>query len=282
MVDRHGFDLSIALLTEDGAEDAPETLEAIVKGMLRLIERTSRTDRIEFFKPGQRLRDVMQGNQWRSRNPKSIGLRNQIIDLGRFIAAKVLEGQVRPDVDAPSFVFFHFDGDHPWQDRRRANDDKVADLQEFIRRQIIPAIDRALHRQREADIKVDVDAGRKAALLRLRRLTPFYSIEAWLFQNTAEARRLCSRTCGKHIDELQAWEVDRGLLDELDKPKEALPCIETQDHVALASHSFPARAVDALGKSYAATVDNLRRCRDLRTALARTSRYDLPPGGVEA
>lgn len=88
----------------------------------------------------------------------------------------------------------------------------------------------------------------------------------------SEARRLCLLTCGKHVDELQQWEADRGTLDELDKPKDALPCIETQDHVALASSAFPAREIDAVGKSYAAAVNNLRRCRDLRVALVRTSR----------
>jgi hypothetical protein len=272
MVDRYACDLSIVLLTEDGAKHAHETLEAVARGMLLLVEANCRMNRIEFSKPSQGLRDVMQGNQWRSRNPKGIGLQDRIVSLGRFVAEKLLEGHIRPDVEAPCFVFFHFDGDHAWQDRHLTNDEKVAHLEDFIRRRVIPAIDRALQRQREADPDVDVDAGRTAALLRLRRLTPFYSIEAWLFQNTVEARRLCLLTCGKHVDELQEWEADRGKLDELAKPKDALPCIATQDHVALASSGFPARDVYAVGKSYAAAVGNLRRCSDLRAALARTSR----------
>jgi hypothetical protein len=199
-------------------------------------------------------------------------LRERIVLFGRFVAEKLLEGHIWPDTGTPSFVFFHFDGDHTWQNRHLTEDGKVADLKEFIQRRVTPALDRALHKQREADPDVDVDAGRTAALLRLRRLTPFYSIEAWLFQNTVEARRLCLLTCGKHVDELQEWEADRGKLDELAKPKDALPCIATQDHVALASSGFPARDVYAVGKSYAAAVGNLRRCSDLRAALARTSR----------
>jgi hypothetical protein len=272
MVDRHAFDLSIVLLTEDGAQHAHETLEAVASRMLLLIEAKCRRNRVAFARPSQFARDAMQGNQWRSRNPKGIGLRDRIVLFGRFVAEKLLEGHIRPDVEAPGFVFFHFDGDHAWQDRHLTKDEKVADLEEFLRRQVIPAIDGALHKQRAAGIDVDVDAGRKAALLRLRRLTPFYSIEAWLFQNTAEARRLCSIACGKHAGELQEWEADRGKLDELDKPKDELPCIETQHHVALASSAFPASDVYAVGKSYAAAVDNLRRCRDLRAALARTTR----------
>jgi len=272
MVARYKFDLSIVLLTEDGAGHGHETLEAMARQMLLLVEAKCRTERIDFFKPSKSLRDVMHGNQWRSRNPKDIGLRERIVLFGRFIAGKLLEGLIRPDVEAPSFVFFHFDGDHAWQERHLTKDDIVADFEDFIRRRVIPAIDRALHKQREAGIEVEVDAGRKAALLRLRRLTPFYSIEAWLFQNTAEARRLCSLTCGKHMGELQMWEADRGKLDELEKPKYALPCIETDDHLALASSSFPTREVYVARKSYAAAVDNLRRCRDLRSALVRTNR----------
>jgi len=273
MVDRYAFDLSIILLTEDGAGDGPETLEAITREMLLLVEAKCKTVRIDFSKPSQSLRDVMQGNQWRSRNPKRIGLRDGIISLGRFIAEKLLEGQIRPDVEAPSFVLFHFDGDHTWKERHLTKDEIVADFDDFIQRRITPAIDQALHsQQRKAGIRMDVKAVRKAALLRLRRLTPFYSIEAWLFQNTVEARRLCSLTCGKHVDELQAWEADRGILDEFDKPKGALRCIATEDHLVLASSGFPAREVYAAGKSYAAAVDNLRRCRELRAALARTNR----------
>jgi hypothetical protein len=239
--------------------------------MLLLVDATCKTNRIEFSRPSQNLRGVMHGNQWRSRNPKDIGLRERIVLFGRFIAEKLLEGHIRPAVEAPSFVFFHFDGDHAWRDRHLAEGEKVADLEDFLQRQVVPAIDRALHKQRAAGITVDVEVGRKAALLRLRRLTPFYSIEAWLFQNTVEARRLCSRTCRKHVDELQMWEADRAKLDELDKPKDKLPCIGTQDHVALAGDAFPAGAVYAVGKSYAVAVDNLRRCSDLRAALARTS-----------
>jgi hypothetical protein len=257
-------ELSILLLTEDGAKAAQETMEAIVRGMLRLIDGEHRADRVGVVRPNQLARDVMKGNQWRARNPKDIGLRQRIVVFGRFVAAKLLERE--------SFVLLHFDGDHAWADRRLAEDEKVADFVDFVSRRVVPALDHALHEQRRDGRDVDVDAGRRAALLRFRRITPFYSIEAWLFQNTAEARRLCMATCGKHLDEIQRWETDRGALDEIDKAKDQLPCVETQQHVALAGSAFPAREVFAAGKSYAAAVDNLRRCRDLRSALIRTHR----------
>ena len=112
-----------------------------------LIEAKCKTNRIEFFKPSQSLRDVMQGNQWRSRNPRDIGLRERIVLFGRFVAEKLLEGHVRPGGEAPSFVFFHFDGDHAWQDRHLTKDAIVADFEDFIRRRVSPAV--MLHAPRQ-------------------------------------------------------------------------------------------------------------------------------------
>jgi len=267
---RGEIDPSILLLTEDGAKHAYETLEAIASRMLLLVEPKCRTDRVEIVKPDKLVREVMQGNTWQAAAPKDLGLRKRIITFGKFVAAKLLEGHAPPHLDAPGFVFFHFDGDHLWKHRHLADDEKIAALTTFLAHRVVPAIDHALHEQRRAGKDVDLDAGRRAALLRLRRLTPFYSIEAWLFQNTAEARRLCAATCGKHLDQIEGWEANRGVLDEIDKPKELLPCIETKDHIALAGNAFPAREVAAAGKSYAAAVENLRRCSDLRAALART------------
>lgn len=265
-------ELSILLLTEDGAEHAHEVMEEITSRLLRLVDEQVGSHRIQFVAPSKDARRVMTGNQWRSKNPKDLGLRQRIVTLGRVIAAKLLEGDI-PPVAPQGFVFLHFDGDHAWERRGRARAEKIADLADFLRAHVLPALDHALHEQRRAGRDVDVEAGRKAALLRLRRLTPFYSIEAWLFQNTVEAERLCQASCGEHLDRIRGWAADRGQLDEYageDQPKNQLPCIETRDHVALAKNGYPAADVRAAGKSFAAAMENLRRCRDLRRALRRT------------
>jgi hypothetical protein len=227
---------------------------------------------VEFARPGKEAAHAMAGNGWRAPKPKDLGLQRRIIELGRAIAAKLLEGTVSPGTPL-GFVLFHFDGDHAWAQRERAKTEKIADLWAFVARSVIPPIDHALHERNRRGGAVDVEAGRKAALLRLRRLTPFYSIEAWLFQNTAQARRACAAACGRHLKLVAGWAADRGALDELDgddQPKNQLPCVVTKDHIALATDGYPAEEVLAVRKSYATAVDNLRRCRDLRAALRRT------------
>jgi hypothetical protein len=273
MVDRRAFDLSVLLLTEDGAERAHETIEAIARRMLLLVEPGCSTNRVAFVAPSKVARDVMAGNQWRSSHPKDIGLRNRITLFARFLADKLLEGHLPPGRDAPCFVFMHFDGDHAWADRDLAKGEKVADLASFFARHAVPALDHVLHEHNRRGGGADVEACRRAALLRLRRLTPFYSVEAWLFQNTTEAERLCAKGCGRHVERIRRWADDRGRLDELDgdaQPKNQLPCIVPKDHVALATEGYPAKDVVAVRKSYAFAVDNLRRCRDLRDALRLT------------
>ena len=260
-------ELSVLLLTEDGAGHAHEVMEAIAKRMLLLVDATSRTHLISFVPRGKEAREVMSGNKWQGIETGDIGLRSRIVRFGRTIAAQLLER-------APQgFVFFHFDGDHCWRDRHLAKEEKIAKLTNFLKSRVAPAVDHALREQCRAGRELDVEACVKAALLRLRRLTPFHSIEAWLFQNTVEAERLCRSACGKHLDLIRGWATDRGALDELEgaeQPKNQLPCIATRDHVALAKNGYPAAEVQTAGKSYAAAVDNLRRCRDLRDALART------------
>lgn len=104
---------------------------------------------------------------------------------------------------------------------------------------------------------------------RLRQLVPFYSIEAWLYQNTAEARRLCEASCGRHLDKIASWEAVRGDLDEEPQPKEQL-CLRGEHNLRLATAGFPAEDALKTDKSYAAAVMDLLECPDLCTALART------------
>jgi hypothetical protein len=110
-----------------------------------------------------------------------------------------------------------------------------------------------------------------AALGRFIQLTPFYSIEAWLYQNIAEARRICEASCGRHIELFNAWEADRGLLDQVFKPKsKETSCLEDKHNRALAEKSFPAEAAFNADKSYAAAVMDLLDRPDLRAAVACT------------
>ncbi|WP_437735651.1 hypothetical protein [Sorangium sp. So ce1335] len=203
----------------------------------------------------------MRGNLWKSRNPFD---RQKIVLLGRAIAAKLIE-------DPIGFVAFHVDGDRRWADR--ASSENVVKFAEFVSTYVQPGVHNALRRQRARHAlpatDEDIAQAGAAALTRLLRLTPFRSIEAWLYQNTAEARRLCQATCGRHVEKIDRWASDRGALDELDDPKAEL-CLGSEHHLDLAQRAFPADEVFRANKSYAAAVIGLLDCSDLCAALART------------
>ncbi|WP_437652467.1 hypothetical protein [Sorangium sp. So ce1182] len=253
--------LSILVLTEDSAEGSCETVAALVKKMVLLVDPACRTHLIAFEPQGDQEQRAMRGNLWKSRSPFD---RQKIVLLGRAIAAKLIE-------DPVGFVAFHVDGDRRWAER--ASSENVAQFAEFVSTYVQPSVHSALLRQRDRNALAasaqDIARATAAALARLLRLTPFRSVEAWLYQNTAEARRLCQAACGRHLAKIDAWAADRGALDELDDPKAAL-CLISEHHLALAQRAFPADEVFRVNKSYAAAVIGLLDCADLCAALART------------
>lgn len=251
--------LSILVLTEDSAKDSVDTIATLAKKMLLLADKAARTNRIELEPQREGAREAMRGNLWKSAKPFD---RPKLIALGRAIAAKLLEARV------PGFVLFHVDGDRVWADR--ASSENVEKFGEFVRRYVEQSVHQALcEQQKTRPLAVDVERDKAAAMKRLLRLTPFYSIEAWLYQNTAEAIRLCSARCGRHSAKIKAWEADRGALDEVHKPKDEL-CLGSEHNQALAGPGFPSEDVYYAGKSYEAAVSKLFECEELLTALSRT------------
>ncbi|MFZ6177988.1 hypothetical protein [Nannocystis pusilla] len=117
-------------------------------------------------------------------------------------------------------------------------------------------------------------------LSKLFLLVPFYSIESWLYQNAVTATRLCRQNTacrGRCVAQLEAWEADRGLLDEVDKPKNRL-CIRDRHNAELAGAGYPLAAVIAAEKSLHDALTSMRGCVALTTALASTSELGQPLG----
>ena len=252
--------LSFLILTEDSAPDACEPIEALVKRMLLLIAPSCQTHRIEFEPRTEAARSAMRGTNWKSK-PDDFG-HPKLVLLGRIIAAKLLEEE------APSFVLFHVDGDRVWAERESS--ENVQKFPEFVQTYVAPSLDATLRRRRERTLDEDALKGAKeAALTHLLRLTPFWCIEAWLYQNTTLVHRLCEQSCGAHLDQIKGWSEERGALDELPTPKKAI-CVSSKHNVELARGHFPTGAVFAADKSFAAAVMTLLDCPDLYAALART------------
>jgi hypothetical protein len=252
VVSRDAPCLSMLVLTEDRAGDSHKTLVALVKRMLLLVDGRCGTHRVRFEPSNAGAQVAMHGNLWKSTDERN---RPKRVILGKAIAEKLMEGG-----ECPGFALFHFDGDRAWGDR--ASCENIPHFETFVQRYVEPLVVAILKkngREHEAT----------ARMSRLRRLTPFYSIEAWLYQNTIEARRLCAATCGKHLEVITAWEGNRGALDEISKPKDVL-CVKDRCNHELASHGFPQEQAFAVGKSYADTVMRLLECGDLCAAVGRT------------
>lgn len=247
--------LTLLILTEDSAASAHKTVTALVKKMLQLLVPECQTQRIVFEPQGESAARAMHGNLWKSRNPRD---RQKLVDLRQSIATKLVESTD----DVPGFVAFHVDGDRRWADR--ASSENVVRFADFVLTYVEPIVSAALAKKGRGDEL-------PARMARLLPLTPFYSVEAWLYQNTVEARRLCAASCGRHLEQIQGWETARGELDEIEKPKENL-CLGAEHNRTLAVRGFPADAVLAAGKSYTAAVEHLLGCDALGAALQRTHR----------
>jgi hypothetical protein len=247
--------MNILLLSEDGSEHARPTLEALVKKMLRLMGGQYRDDEVRFEPPDDATVAIARGNLWKSTNPKH---RREIVALRRALATKLTE-------DPRGFVLFHIDGDRRWSEGPGC--ENRAQFEEVIAAKV---------RERIAETKSQWTKDElDRCMKRLVLLVPFYSVEAWVYQNIKHARALCSRHHGgQHAQQFDAWERDRAALDEIVKPKEA-GCLRSKYNRDLAENEFPHKKAYDAGTSFHAAVEALGRCEDLRDAVRATWQ---PPG----
>jgi hypothetical protein len=258
------FQLSILLLTEDSGKQGYDTLHTLTLEMLRLVDAQAqlRKERVD-FEPlqNEQARLALRANMWKSSEPRDEPKR---VELVRTIAGKLMEPN--------GFVFFHFDGDRRWKKKRES--ENIAKFEKLIRSRV-----ELLVRMRLDKLGVrgkELEEHLAGRMQRLRPLTPYYSIESWLFQNTETAKRICrEKYDSKDTDRFEEWEGERRLLDEVEKPKEEV-CLRNAHNLELAVHSFPAQLVFEVGKSFTAAVDLLKSCQPLVQALASTHPHVAP------
>ena len=256
------FSLSILLLTEDSGKQGYDTVHALALEMLRFVDAQAQISKQSVdFEPlqNENARLALRANMWKSSESRDEPKR---VELVRTIAGKLMEPN--------GFVFFHFDGDRRWKKRRES--ENTAKFEKLIKSRVElllrMQLDKSGARGQELEERL---TGR---MQRLRPLTPFYSIESWLFQNTETAKRICrEKYNGKDLERFEEWEADRSSLDEVEKPKEEV-CFRDTHNLELAVHSFPAPLVVSAGKSFMATVETLKGCQSLVHALASTHRTE--------
>lgn len=242
--------LTILVLTEDASGGAHATIVTLLKKTFNLLVTGTGTHRIDFQPQSEREHRVMHGNGWKSRKHRDL------VDLRRTIANKLLEDEG----GVPGFVVFHFDGDRPWSERAGAENPSL--FEERIGEPV-----RMLVRDTLARFGRETEVPHR--LHRLVRLIPFYSIEAWLFQNLEALRRLC---CGspEHTALLTEWQANPASIDDTRKPKEALSCVGSSHNADLA-RGFPAEQALGAGASYDASVTRMLESEALLAALAKTT-----------
>jgi hypothetical protein len=242
--------MNVLLLSEDGSEDARPTLIALAKKMMQLVDGQCQTNALRFDPPDDATVATARGNLWKSTNPKD---EQKIRALRRMLATRLVE-------EPSGFVLFHIDGDRPWSEHalseNRAKFDAI----------IVDKVREVLVHKQPGWTSVELDR----CMSRLIVLIPFYSIEAWVYQNTTRGRALCSRHHGeRHLQQFDDWERDRAAIDEIVKPKK-VGCLKSKFNRDLAESTFPHQAAYDARTSFHDTVEALAACDDLRDALRAT------------
>jgi hypothetical protein len=242
---------SLLIITEDSGADGHATIVAVVKRMLQLVVPDYQTHRLGFEPKDAQAQRALQGTGWKSKDPKTHADRATAL---RTIATKLGRKE--------GFVLFHIDGDRTWAERRSSEN------VELFKTRVVELVRKLL-----------VQSGRsvqeaETRLLRLFPVVPFYSIEAWLFQHTEVAIRLCrDRYQGRDIGRFEAWRQDRAALDDVKEPKEEV-CLKSLHNLECAGPGYPAQAVFEAGRSYTECVVRLRGCAELEALLHATAGRD--------
>lgn len=247
MVNTRPFVARILVLTED---HYPEPLRGLVRVMLRLVQPNHDEKLIDVQGDHSDAQEAAQANQGKSR--RKAGHQRRVA-IARAIATEIFTES--------NFVFYHVDADRTFGAPREPKPENVLFFENIliVVRQHIEALKQQHGDTRSTDEIIN----------RIRLLLPYYSLEAWLFQNTRIGRELCQKHHrAQHVGTFNEWEQNRSSLDEVEKPKDAC-CLNASHYRDLATREYPGRAVQAVGKSFTEAVDRLSSCEQLRAALER-------------
>lgn len=254
--------LRILVLSEDSSDHAHEVVVALARSMLKIVDPAVQTqrERLRFDEERGDARRAVRANLWRSTAEADQPF---IRALLRAIVRQLLI--VDDEGRRSGFVFLHYDGDETYSNQERSDARRhFDDLRLKVEQQV-----------RAAGI-MDEGALRRT-MSGFIAMTPFYCIEAWTYQHTEAAGKICAHHCGKHLGLFEVWKKDRGALDEIGKlwdPEELDCCLGKENNVALVGPGYPAGDVWLAGKSFYDTVDRMVECPDLVEMLART--YTAP------
>lgn len=249
----------IFVLTEDSSPDARATVEALVKKMLPLVVPNCRVhDRVAFLPTEAREQEAMHGEAWKSDKQCHHDAR---VRLQRYIARRLCEKQ--------TFVVFHADGDTPWQEREQSVNKHKFDAFVVKIKQSAEAGQRSVRKSRRHSPQ-EPQPTPEPDLDRLIKFMPFYTLEAWLYQNLQGILDICRRQHdGEHVDAVREWENKRHEFDEIVKPADSF-CVAKMHNLELASRTFPIQKAYDVQKSFFDSVELMKSCQKFVEALQAT------------
>jgi len=215
--------LELIILSEDSASTSEETVFRLLLKIFRKLNNNFDENKV-FRRPTDEhiTNGAIRGNLWKSTRAMD---QSKIIDLIKYVSTELSRGR---------FVFWHIDGDRVWGNRRASeNQQKFDEI-------ILSAIKVKLGHLRES-------------VNNFFLIVPFYSIEAWTYQNTIEARSLSKiKYSSKDLDIIESWAKDPKLLDEIEKVAESI-CLRkhhnlelvTSQHFTLSPHLVAQKSLHA-------------------------------------
>lgn len=239
----------LLVLTEDSSADGPPTIRALLQHVLAQVNSAADLARVSFEPlPDSRASKALAGNVWKSAKKTATA---GVVDLVQRIARHLALG-------SSCFVVHHIDGDRVWKDRDSS--ENVREYGNVVMRRVRLQLSVWAAKQNRGAV---VDEHMSRLLL----LTPFWCVEAWLFQNTEEAGKHCTNPGHQCASLLSGWKSDRSKLDEERTPKELL-CFRDKHNAILAGTSFPRGELLLAGKSFAAAVNTMQTCAPLVASLS--------------
>ena len=244
---------TILLLAEDTSPGSEKTLESLVTKSLRLLDAACPTEQINFEPANGEAKEIANAPGWRDQTKENAEKRRRVLAA---IATRISQ--------PGNYAVFHFDGDTTWSNRASSEN-----CQQFETKVLQPIMEilRTPPRKRTAKKEPNPPQDpqeRERSLARLLPMVPFYCIESWLYQNTAEAIKICDSATYKENERLKArqqfeeWAKDRSALDEIEQIKDKKKiCLFSHHNQDLASKGFPAKEVYGVGKSFKEFVDSL-------------------------
>lgn len=236
----------IYMLTEDSGSHSHATWTALLKRMCRLVDGSCDTGpEVLLVEPPERSAlQVMSGNGWREQ-----ASHRRMVEFWRIIAEQLKSEKI---------VVLHVDGDVPWS--RRKDSANVMAVEQVAKRRLRDTLE---------DVLACTPEEIAARMQFFVPVHPFREIEAWLFHNFDEVRRICTERGTTLPACVEEWETQMTALEEEEHPKGRMP-FKAEHNRDLAEHAFPAERLYLLGSSFYVAVETLKQCAPLRRALEST------------